>query len=133
MVDLAVDLGGSTVVLGNSTGGIYSYRLRKFAADGTLEWYKPHAITSIELRGSAIAALPNRGSLIAGYTYNDTPTEVGLLSWHAADGSHVQDAVFDGEDLPTALLDVAVSIDGHAVAVGYCGANKQLCLLKVTI
>ncbi|PRP99912.1 DUF4215 domain-containing protein [Enhygromyxa salina] len=132
--DIAVDQAGNAFLLGNSSvSGEHNFRIQKFALDGTEQWFKAHPPSGVAAPGTAIAALPNGTTVVAGYTYNDSEEQVGLLSWHSTAGSNLHELTYSGEEQPTTLFDVAVSEQGFAVAIGHSGPNKQLYLLKVTL
>lgn len=138
--DLATDHNDNVYVVERSNGES-GFIVTKLDSAGSVEWLRLHDRPAFKEAGVGIAALPNGGALIAGWT-NDDGTNVerdGLLSWYASDGTMLLDAVFDGEhnndqDL---LWEVAVSADGYAVAIGThydpgSGA-RALWLLKVAI
>ncbi|KIG15274.1 Molybdopterin oxidoreductase, iron-sulfur binding subunit [Enhygromyxa salina] len=132
--DIGVDAEGNAFVVGNTAAdNIDNFRIHKLGPDGVETWYKIHPSTGVDAHGNAIAVLPNGTSVVAGYTVGESQSQVGLLSWHSAAGTNLQEITYEDDDHPTTLFDVAVSTQGYAVAVGTCGPLKQLCLLKVTL
>lgn len=139
--DLAVDHEDNTYVVGWSDSVPESFVVTKLGPDGSIEWNELHDQPNVFESAEAIAALPSGGVLVAGWTNHDGFNAEcdGLLSWYSSDGTLLGDATFDGADNndPDVLLDVAVSPDGYAVAVGYHklpnNGDRQLWILKVAI
>ena len=140
VADLAVGDDEHCYVVGYTyANGSKHYEIHKLDADGITTWLRSHDDVGVVEIARAVAVLPGGGALVAGSIQPDGVSDMdGMLGWFTPDGVNLLDAHYDGPmdgDMDR-LVDVAVSADGFAFAVGYHdpgSGTKQLWLLKVAI
>src|SRR5690606_21234441 len=137
---LALDSVDNVYAVGQTSNQWESFYVSKYDPAGIPLWTDLHNDPDIFELGHAIAALPNDGALVAGYTDSDgvNVEKNGLLSWFTSDGDHLLDVAFDGAPNNDAdvLRDVATATEGYAVAVGAhesTSAGHLLWLVKIAI